>query len=154
MNKPKDGRRNVCVNRKARHEFELGESFEAGIVLVGSETKSLRAGKGNLDDAWVRVEGGEAWLMGAHIGPYPQAGQFNHEATRPRKLLLHNSEIARLQQRIRERGLAVIPLQMYFKGPWCKVEIAVGRGKKLHDKREALKEAQDKREVARAMRGR
>ena len=152
---PKKGeRRNVCSNRKARFEFELFDHFEAGLILVGSEVKSLRGGNAHLNEAWVGFEGPRLMLFSAHIAPYPQANVQNHEPTRARPLLLSHAELEKIRQRVRERGLTVVPLQMYFDGPWCKIEVAVGRGKKVHDKRATLREAEGKREVARAMRER
>lgn len=148
-------RRNVCTNRKARHEFELFEVVEAGLLLLGSEVKSLRSGKGTLDEAYVAFnDAGRPVLLGAHIAPYPQANRQNHEPTRPRPLLLSRHEIRRMRQRVREKGLTLVPLQMYFLGPWCKLEFAVGKGKKLHDKRDSLREKEDRRESQRAVRGR
>ena len=120
-----------------------------GLVLVGSEVKSLRAGRANLTDSYARVRRGEAWLVGAHIDVYPQAGQFNHEPKRERKLLLERRELARLDGKLRERGLTLIPLQIYFRGGWAKVELALARGKRLHDKRQAIA----RRETERRLRG-
>lgn len=154
MSQPKSDRRNVCQNRRARHDFELGESYEAGVMLLGSEVKSLRQGKGTLEESYVAFEHGRLLLMHANIAPYPQANRLNHDPVRSRPLLLHSAEIDRLRKKVRERGLTLVPLQLYFKGPWVKLEFAVGRGKKLHDKREALKEQQDRRETSRAIRGR
>lgn len=149
----KSKRRVVCVNRRAHHQYALEDRFEAGLVLLGSEVKSLRAGEATLEDAWVGFELGCAMLMGAHIAPYPQANRQNHEPTRPRKLLLHKGEEEKLRQRTRERGLTIVPLQLYFDGAWCKLSLAVGKGKKLHDKRQELKAREDRKEVARATRG-
>ena len=121
-------------------------------MLRGSETKSLRDGKGNIAEAWVRFEDGEAWLVDANIPPYPQAGPHNnHEPTRPRKLLLKAAELDHLIRRVQEKGLTLIPLQLYFEGRWVKVELGLGRGRKLHDKREAIKERDSIREARRAM---
>jgi SsrA-binding protein len=150
----RDAIRPICQNRRARHEYEVLDRLEAGIVLVGSEVKSLRAGAANLVDAYVRIEEGQASLVSAHIAPYSHANRENHEPTRTRRLLLSKHEIRRLAQKIREKGLTVIPLAMYFCGPWVKVELAVGRGKKLHDKREAIKQADDARDMDRARRRR
>jgi SsrA-binding protein len=151
---PRD-RRNVCLNRRARFEFELFEIYEAGLMLLGSEVKSLRGGKGNMEDAWVGFDDrGRPMLMGAHIAPYPQANIQNHEPTRPRPMLMHWEEIRRLKARVKEKGLTLVPMQMYFQGPWVKVEFAVGRGKKLHDKRQTIREREDTREAQRAIRGR
>jgi SsrA-binding protein len=144
----------ICENRKARHEYEILETVEAGIALTGSEVKSLRNGKGNLNEAYVRFEGGEAWLTDAHIPPYAEANRNNHEPKRSRKLLLGRGEIERWSSRVSEKGLTAVPLRMYFKGPWVKLELALGRGKKLHDKRQALKEADDRREMDRALKAR
>jgi SsrA-binding protein len=152
---PARTRRNVCTNRRAKFEYELFETFEAGLMLVGSEVKSLRSGKGNLEDAYVGFDpGGHPLLMNAHIAHYVQANLQNHEPTRPRPMLMHREEVRRLRQRVREKGLTLVPTQMYFIGPWIKVEFAVGRGKKLHDKRASIREKEDDREAKRAIRGR
>lgn len=146
-------RRNVCLNRKAKHEYDLLDHHEAGIVLLGSEVKSLRNGKANLDDAWVGFDpAGRPLLMNAHIAPYEQANRQNHDPVRARPLLMHLEEVRKLRQKVREKGLTLVPLQLYFVGPWCKLEFAVGRGRKLHDKREALREKEDRKEAQRAMR--
>ncbi len=148
-------RRNVCLNRRARFEFELFETYEAGLMLLGSEVKSLRGGKGNLEDAYIGFNAaGRPSLMNAHIAPYPQANLQNHEPLRPRPLLLHWEEVKRLRQRVREKGLTLVPVQMYFQGPWVKIEFSVGRGKKLHDKRASIREKEDHRETQRALRER
>lgn len=153
MPDPSRQRRNVCQNRKARHEFELFDTFEAGMVLLGSEVKSLRNGKANLDEAWVGFDtAARPVLMGAHIAPYEQANRQNHEPTRPRPLLLEWAEIDKLRQKVREKGLTLVPLQLYFLGPWCKLEFALARGRKLHDKRHALREKEDRKETQRALR--
>ena len=144
----------ICENRRARHEFEILDTLEAGLALVGSEVKSLRGGKGSIAEAYVAFEDGEAWLVDSHVQPYPQANRFNHEPRRRRKLLLNQSERARWAKRVVEKGLTVVPLRMYFQGPWVKVEIALARGKKLHDKRDAARDREDRREMDRAMRGR
>lgn len=145
-------RRVIAENRKARHEYEILEKMEAGLVLRGSETKSLRDGKGNVAEAWVRLEDGEAWLVDAHIPPYPQAGPHNnHEPTRPRKLLLSHDELNRLHKRVEEKGLTVVPLTLLFHGQWVKLEIGVARGRKLHDKRAAIKDREGQLEARRAM---
>lgn len=154
MGTPKTERRNVAQNRKARHEYEILETFEAGLLLLGTEVKSLRQGKSSLDEAYVAFdEKGRPMLMAAHIPPYVQANRFNHEPTRPRGLLLSHAEIRRLRAKVKERGLTLIPLQLYFQGPWCKLEFALGRGLKLHDKRQALRAAEDRKETRRAIRG-
>lgn len=140
----------ISSNRQARYEYELMDRFEAGIALTGSEIKSVRAGRVNLRDAYVRIDRGEAWLVGAHISPYENAGYSPHEPDRPRKLLLHNDEIVTLRVQTQTKGLTIVPLRLYFKGRRAKVEIAVGRGKKLYDKRASLAE----RDAARAVRQR
>jgi SsrA-binding protein len=139
----------VCRNRRARFQYELLETVEAGLVLQGSEVKSLRAGRAQLTDAYARIRGGEGWLVGAHIDVYPQANQFNHDPRRERKLLLARRELVRLDAKLRERGLTLVPLQIYFRGGWAKVELALARGKRLHDKRQAIAQ----RETERRMRG-
>lgn len=147
--------RSIAENRRARREYDILESVEAGLVLQGSEVKSMRNGKANLVDAHVRFKNGEAFLVDLHIAPYPQAGPHqNHEPRRPRKLLLKVREIDRLDRKVSEKGLAIVPLKLYFKGPWVKVELALGRGRKTYDKRQVIKERQDKRDTARALRGR
>jgi len=145
-------RRDITVNRRARHEFFIEETFEAGLVLTGSEVKSLRAGKAQLKDSYGRIERGEVWLFNAHISPYDAAAQFGHEPTRSRKLLLNRREIEHLIGKVKERGLTLIPLRMYFKDGRAKVELGLARGKKLYDKREATKEREVKREMDRALR--
>ncbi len=146
--------RSIATNRKARHLYEVMDTYEAGLVLKGTEVKSLRAGKASLAEAFVRVSDGEAWLVSCHIPPYTHASFENHEPRAPRKLLLRHREIRKLQQAIQQKGLTIVPLQLYFRGPWVKVEIAVARGKKLHDKRESLKRSQAKRDIDRARKGR
>ena len=143
--------RDIAVNRRARHEFLIEETLEAGIVLVGSEIKALREGKANLKDSYGRIEGDEVWLWNAHISPYAPASQFGHEPTRTRKLLLHREEIARLTGKVKERGLTLVPLRLYFKNGRAKVELALARGKKQHDKRDAIREREVRREMDRAM---
>ena len=144
--------RDITVNRRARHDFHIEETFEAGLVLTGSEVKSLRAGKAQLKDSYGRIERGEVWLFNAHISPYAAAAQFGHEPTRSRKLLLHRRQIAHLIGKVKERGLTLVPLRLYFKDGRAKVELALARGKKLYAKREATKEREVKREMDRAMR--
>lgn len=144
--------RPIAQNRKARHEYEVLESLECGIVLVGSEVKSLRAGKLSLDEAYGRVKNGEVWLVGCDIQEYVQANRFNHQPRRPRKLLLHRREIKRFASRAYEKGLTLVPLKMYFKEGRAKVLLGMCRGRKTHDKREAMKKADTKRDISRAMR--
>ena len=144
----------VCVNRQARHNYFIDETYEAGLVLVGSEVKSLRDGKANLSDSYARIQKGEAFLINFHISPYAGANQFNHEPTRTRKLLLHAREIDRFTGKTKERGLTLIALKVYFKNGRAKVEIGLARGKKLYDKRETLKRKNAEREVERSLRAR
>ena len=144
----------VVENRKARHDFFIEETYEAGLALVGTEVKALRAHKANLRDSYARVKDGELFLHGIHIGAYAPAGQFSHKETRPRKLLLHRREINRLWGRVRERGYSIVPLQIYFKDGRAKVEIALAKGKQLHDKREAIARKTMRREIERALKDR
>lgn len=148
------GEHNVCVNRQARHNYFIDEVYEAGLVLVGSEVKSLRDGKANLKDSYARIQNGEAFLVNAHVSPYAGANQFNHEPTRMRKLLLHQREIERLTGKTKERGFTLIPLRLYFKNGRAKVELGLARGKKLYDKRETLRRKVAEREVERAIKAR
>lgn len=160
MHKPKppaadrSGEKTVSVNRRARHDYFIDETFEAGLVLSGSEVKSLREGKAQLKDSYARLAKGELWLCNAHIHEYSPAARFGHDPTRSRKLLLHRAEIDRLAGKIKERGFALIPLRLYFKRGRAKVELALARGKKLHDRRAAIKEREWRREVERAMKAR
>jgi SsrA-binding protein len=144
----------ICVNRRARHDYFIEETYEAGLVLQGSEVKSLRDGKANLSDSYARIIRGECVLLNAHISPYTAANQFNHEPTRTRKLLLHKQQILRLTGRVQERGLTLIPLKLYFKGGRAKVEVGVAKGKKLYDKRETLRKKAAQREVERSLKNR
>jgi SsrA-binding protein len=141
----------VARNRKAAHDYHLGESWEAGIVLQGSEVKALRAGRASLVDGFVDIDGGEAWLHGVHIPQYAQATWTNHASRRKRKLLLHRGEIDKMERRVSESGLTIVPLSLYFKDGRAKVEIALARGKKSWDKRHALAERQATREVEQAV---
>ncbi|UQZ89270.1 SsrA-binding protein [Deltaproteobacteria bacterium Smac51] len=150
--KDNDAVKIICQNKKARHEYELGDRYEAGLVLTGTEVKSLRMGKANLTDAYARIIGGEAFLINAHISPYPWAYFGNHDPLRKRKLLLKKQELKRLYGRVQEQGQSLIPLKLYFKDGLAKAELAIARGKKSHDKRQSLKEADAKREMARALR--
>ena len=144
----------VAENRRARHEYEIVDTLECGIALVGSEVKSLRAGKMSLDEAYGRVDGSEVWLIGCDIPEYEKANQLNHQPKRPRKLLLHRREIKRFASLAYEKGLTLVPLKMYFKNGRVKVLMGIGRGRKLHDKREKLKAATAKRDIETALRGR
>ena len=145
------GEKTICVNRQARHNYFIDETYEAGLVLVGSEVKSLRDGKANLVDSYAQIRRGEAYLINSHISPYAGANRFNHEPTRTRKLLLHSREIERLTGKTKERGLTLIPLRLYFKNGRAKVELGLARGKKLYDKRETLKRKMAQREVERSI---
>lgn len=144
----------VATNRKASHEFFLLDKFEAGISLQGSEIKSIRAGRISLAEAYVRVDGQQAWLEDAHIAPYENAGSYGHEPRRPRRLLLHKKEIHKLWNEIRQKGVTVVPLRVYLKNGRAKVEIALAKGKKLYDKREVIAKRDVERELARQFRGR
>jgi len=144
----------VARNRRARFEFDLLEKVEAGIVLTGTEVKSLRNGKASLEESYAGIDGDEVWLYGCDIPEYLQANRMNHKPKRPRKLLLHRSEIDKLIAKASERGLTIVPLMIYFKKGIAKVEVSVARGRKLYDKREALKKQDAKRDIDRAIRGR
>ena len=147
----KTNNRNIIDNRKARHEYTFLETYEAGIELCGTEVKSLRAGKGNMNEAYAHIEKGEIWLYNMHISPYDFGNINNHEERRPRRLLLHKAEIASLFAKVREKGLTLVPVRMYFRGSLVKVELALARGKKLYDKREALAQKDTQRQVDRAL---
>ena len=147
-----DAIRILVDNRRVRHEYLLLDLFEAGLALLGSEVKSLRAGNGNLAEAWVRLAPDGAWLMGCHIAPYVEANRQNHEPVRPRRLLLHDHELAKLERGTKLQGMTIVPVRLYLKGSRIKIEIALAKGKKLHDKRETLKARDAKREMARARR--
>jgi SsrA-binding protein len=144
----------VATNRRARHKFEPVEKMEAGIVLLGSEVKSLRGGKAQMTDSYAVVEKGEVWLRKLHIPPYEPASRENHEPERPRKLLLHKAEIERLIGKTAEKGLTLIPLRIYFKGPRAKVELALARGKEGRDRRREIADRDVRREVEREFKGR
>jgi SsrA-binding protein len=149
---PKEqGRKLVASNRKARHDYLIEDTYEAGIVLMGTEVKALRAGRASLIDGFASVNSGELWLEGVHIPEYAQGTWTNHAPRRRRKLLLHRLEIDRIESAIREKGKTLVPLSLYFKDGRAKVEIAVARGKREYDKRQALRERQDKRETDRAI---
>ncbi len=145
------GRKVVANNRKARHDYLIENVFEAGLVLSGTEVWSLRAGRVSLIDGFAEITNGEAWLQAVHIPEYTQGTWTNHPPRRRRKLLLHREEIAELEQATREKGLTIVPLSLYFKDGKAKVEIALARGKRQYDKRQALRERQDRREADRAM---
>ncbi|MHC9540221.1 MAG: SsrA-binding protein SmpB [Vulcanimicrobiota bacterium] len=146
------GKIHITENKKARHEFFIEETYEAGISLVGTEVKSLRAGRANLTDAYAVIKNGEAWLMQAHISPYREGTYNNHEPKRSRKLLLHKFEIRKLHSKVNEKGYTLVPLRMYFFRGKVKVEIAVAKGKKLYDKRDSIAEKDARRQIERGMR--
>ena len=143
----------VTTNRKARHDYHVMDTWEAGIVLKGTEVKSLRAGMANLKDSYARVEGGEVILYQFHISPYEKGSIYNHPPLRPRKLLLHKKEIRKLQGRVEEKGLTLVPLKVYFKDGKAKVELALARGKKFYDKRTDIAKRDADREMERVFRG-
>jgi SsrA-binding protein len=145
------GRKMVAQNRKARHDYHVEDTFEAGLVLTGTEVKSLRAGRASLVDGFAEVKDDEMWLQGVHIPQYTEGTWTNHEPRRARKLLLHRREIERIESRVNERGLTVVPLALYFKDGKAKVEIALARGKKAYDKRQAIAKREADREAAREM---
>ena len=147
-------RKRIASNRRARHEYEILDTLEAGIALRGPEVKSLRAGRANLSDAYAILRGGEVFLRNLHISPYQEAGRENPDPTRERKLLLHRQEIHRLRSKVAERGLTLIPLSLYWKDGRAKVELAVARGKRRYDKREAIRRREQDREAQRASRQR
>ncbi|CCF83852.1 SsrA-binding protein SmpB [Nitrolancea hollandica] len=149
------GEKIVTVNRKAYHDYQIEEELEAGIALTGTEIKSIRAGRVNLRDAYARIENGELWLIGCHISPYQQAGgYFNHEPERPRKLLVHRQELNYLREKVQAKGYTLVPLRMALRKGRAKVDIGLGRGKKLYDKRDAMAERDARRDVERALRNR
>jgi SsrA-binding protein len=144
----------LCANRKARYDYHIEETFEAGVVLLGSEVKSIRQGRANLRDGYAAFSGGELFLHNCHISPYEQASQYNLDPLRPRKLLMRRAEIERLRGKVEQKGLTLVPLSLYLKGPHVKVNLALARGKKEYDRREDIKEREADREVARMSRGR
>jgi len=146
-----DARISVARNPRATHDYEVLDTWEAGVVLTGTEVKSLRAGKASIKGAFARLARGEVWLEGMHVTPYEQGNRWNHAPERSRKLLLHRREIERMIGAVEQKGLALVPLELYFRRGRAKVVLALGRGKKLHDKRQALKERIADRDVARAM---
>ena len=142
----------IAVNRRARHEFSIEDTFEAGIVLTGTEIKSIRAGKVNLADAYARIERDEAWLIGAHIAPFEQANRYNHEPKRTRKLLLHRGEIDELLGKTKSKGLTIVPLRLYLTGKGrAKLELGLARGKQLHDRRRDIAERDARRDMERQL---
>ncbi|NIO03463.1 MAG: SsrA-binding protein SmpB [Proteobacteria bacterium] len=143
----------ICQNKRARFDFSIEETYEAGIVLTGTEVKALREGKANLKDSFAKIKNEEIFLVDAHISPYTHGNRFNHDPDRPRKLLMHKREIKRLYGKYREKGFSIIPTKMYFKDGRVKVEIGLGKGKRAYDKRESLKQKTVEREVERSYRG-
>jgi SsrA-binding protein len=144
----------VATNRKARHDYHLYDTYDAGLVLTGTEVKSVRAGRVNLRESYVVIRGGEAWLMQAHISPYAAGSHENQDPVRDRKLLLHRREIDRLQSAVREKGLTIVPLRMYLKDNRAKLEIALARGKRLYDKRNAIEQREAERRMRREIKSR
>ena len=141
----------VARNRRARHQYEIMDTIEAGIVLVGSEVKSLRAGHASIEEAYARIDDGQVWLIDCDIPELPQASRFNHKPKRPRKLLLHRREVAKFAGEAKQRGCTLIPLKLYFRRGFARVELAIARGRKLHDKREAMKKADATKEMRRSL---
>jgi SsrA-binding protein len=149
---PNDGYKVISDNRQARHEYEVLETFETGVELLGSEVKSIRQGKVNLRDGFALIRGGEVWLHNVHISPHETTNKaYNHEAKRARKLLMRRDEIRKLIGKVEQQGLTLVPLKLYLKRGWIKLNLALVRGKKLHDKRDSLKQKEAKREIERAM---
>lgn len=151
MSEKKDTYKTIAKNRKAGFEYHIMEKYDAGMVLTGTEVKSLRLGNVNLVDSFVDITGGEAWLRSLYISPFKQGNRHNHEPTRPRKLLLHRREIEKICRGLEAKGLTVIPLELYFSRGMAKCKIALGRGKKMHDKRASIQEKESKRDVDRAL---
>lgn len=145
----REHKKKIAENRKARHDYFISDTFEAGMVLQGSEVKSLRAGRANLKDAYARIINGEVWVYQLHISPYPFANYGNHDPVRTRKLLLHQYEIRKLYAKINEQGHTLVPLEIYFKNGKVKIVIAVAKGKRMYDKRESIKQRDEKREMDR-----
>jgi SsrA-binding protein len=146
-----NGIKQICRNRRAYHDYDIFDTLECGLVLTGTEVKSLREGSGGLEDAYAKIEDGELWLIGSDIPEYSMGNRMNHKPKRPRKLLLHRRELDKFAGKASQRGFTLVPLRMYFKNGRAKVELAVARGKQLHDKRQAQKRADAQREIRRAM---
>jgi SsrA-binding protein len=146
-----DGIRVICRNKRATHDYEVSDRLECGLVLTGTEVKSLRDGHASLEDAYAKLDGGEVWLIGSDIPEYAMGNRMNHKPKRPRKLLLHRREIEKFAAKADQRGFTLVPMRLYFKEGRAKVELAVARGKALHDKREAKKKSEAQREIRRAM---
>jgi SsrA-binding protein len=149
--KDEEGVKLICRNKRAFHEYEIFDRLECGLALTGTEVKSLREGSSSLEDAYAKIEDGEVWLLGSDIPEYSMAHRMNHKPKRPRKLLLHRREIAKFAGKASQRGFTLVPLRMYFRHGLAKVELAVARGKQLHDKRQDLKKADAQRDIRRAM---
>lgn len=149
MTKDNTGQKLIASNKTARRDYEITDTYEAGMVLTGTEVKALRAGKANLKDSYAVVSENEVFLRELHIGHYDHGNRFNHETLRSRKLLLHKKEIKRLYGKSREKGLSLIPLKLYFKNSMVKVEIGIGKGKKLHDRRQDIKTREERRDISR-----
>ena len=147
---PEAGTKTVVQNRKARHEYHILDTWEAGIALQGTEVKALRQGRANLQDSFARINGGEMWLYNLHISPYEQGNRFNHDPLRPRKLLMHRNELRKLVGQVEQKGLTIVPLDIHFSRGIAKINLALVRGKQLHDKRQTLKERDDQRDMQRA----
>ena len=148
----KKDRKLVAQNKKATHDYHIEETYEAGLVLTGTEIKSIRAGKVNLKDSFARISNGEAYIHNMHISPFEHGNRFNHEPTRARKLLLHKEQIAKLIGHTKEKGFSIVPLKLYLRNGFAKLDIALAKGKKLHDKRQALAKKDADRQIARALR--
>jgi SsrA-binding protein len=146
-----DGIKNICRNKRAFHEYQISDTLECGLVLQGTEVKSLREGVANLEDAYAKIEDNEVWLIGSDIPEYAMGNKLNHKPKRPRKLLLHRREIARFAAKASQKGFTLVPLRMYFKNGRAKVELGIARGKQQHDKRQDQKKAEAKRDIKRAM---
>jgi SsrA-binding protein len=146
-----DGLKVICRNKRAFHEYEIHERLECGLVLTGTEVKSLRDGHSSLEEAYARLDGGEVWMIGSDIPEYAMGNKMNHKPKRPRKLLLHRREIDKFAGKATQQGFTLVPLRLYFKNGLAKVELAVAKGKQMHDKREAKKKADAQREIRRAM---
>jgi SsrA-binding protein len=139
----------VADNRRARHEYEILETFEAGLALSGTEVKAMRQGKANLQESFARIEDNEIWLYRCHISPYDFGNRFNHDPLRKRRLLMHRRQINKLKAQTQEKGLALIPLKLYFKGNWAKIDLALARGKQLYDKRQSIAKRENQRQIER-----
>ena len=146
-----DGLKVICRNKRAFHEYEIHDTLECGLVLTGTEVKSLRDGHSSLEEAYAKLDGGEVWLIGSDIPEYAMGNKMNHKPKRPRKLLLHRREIDKFAGKASQQGFTLVPLRMYFKQGRAKVELAIARGKQLHDKRQALKKADAQRDIRRAL---